>query len=616
MADVAGNPSDSYDRILQSVNESNIIKYMPYRIAVKLSVLQKLTCLDKVSLYMINGVYEQHKGKNFNLVDKAMLEDILFDIYYAVHKEYVDFHFDVEEVTKVLVQLLGQIFSKYTKKQINLRSAFTIIACLSCDRLRMRLGYMFQLNCLDNKFGLTKEYFRNFLRDLSLLLEFLSEKILFESSSLNSIIDNCFQNLNNPDCINEDQFMQWFMTEPPILEWLQIFYRIKMAENVNHEVKCKVCKLPVKGLRYFCLKCVNYNQCQNCFLIGATNKKHKLKHAMQEYCWLETPQQLYTQYFKSYLGRIFGLTSKIRYLPVELPSDIIESRQNALWTKESSTTSLDSSTVKSPRQELQSVISQIERENRLLEIEVNTLKRGDSQFEAFLDQHRSKIERQLIRLKQLKNHLSGTFGRGKMKRMQSTPLIVSRPDRQDITAAAANLSPIFSVNSSNVAATTAEHSGLSALSTLYGDKMGEFTLKTGENEFSRWLGPKIAAVPCAAAKSQLDGTYIEKPSSEMPATDPSDKENRAKVAGTDSARPDHAEQPAVLSDIQNKRNAPPRPRIPEKSSAPVRRQTSCVWLNSSREYAKQPSNDDDNKDMDELHTELDKILDQLQKLVT
>lgn len=25
--------------------------------------------------------------------------------------------------------------------------------------------------------------------------------------------------------------MQWFMTEPPILEWLQIFYRVKMAEN-------------------------------------------------------------------------------------------------------------------------------------------------------------------------------------------------------------------------------------------------------------------------------------------------------------------------------------------------------------------------------------------------
>lgn len=25
--------------------------------------------------------------------------------------------------------------------------------------------------------------------------------------------------------------MRWFMTEPPVLEWLQIFYRIKMAED-------------------------------------------------------------------------------------------------------------------------------------------------------------------------------------------------------------------------------------------------------------------------------------------------------------------------------------------------------------------------------------------------
>lgn len=216
------------------------------------------------------------------------------------------------------------------------------------------------------------------------------------------------------------------------------------------------------------------------------------------------------------------------------------------------------------------------------------------------------------------NHLSGTFGRGKMKRMQSTPLIVSRPDRQDcnIAAAAVNLSPIFSANDSTsvamaAAAVVADHhcSGLSALSTLYGEKVTDFTVKPEENEFSRWLGPKIAG-----AKSQLDGTYIEKAPETVPA-DPSDKENRAAARPTDGARTD-VEQP-VLSDIQNKRNAPPRPTTPEKSSAaPVRRQTSSVWLNSSREYAKEPSNDDDTRDMEELHTELDKILDQLQKLVT
>lgn len=61
---------------------------------------------------MINGVYEQHKGKNLNLIDKVFLEDIVSDIYFAVQKEHSDLTFDVETVSNVLVQLLGQIFSK------------------------------------------------------------------------------------------------------------------------------------------------------------------------------------------------------------------------------------------------------------------------------------------------------------------------------------------------------------------------------------------------------------------------------------------------------------------------------------------------------------------------
>ncbi|XP_026807545.1 dystrophin-like isoform X1 [Rhopalosiphum maidis] len=599
MTRIITTASDVYDRMSESLNGHNNVKYMPYRIALKLTVLQKYTCLDKVSLYIINGVYEQHKGKNLNLIDKVVLDDIVSDIYFAVQKEYSDLTFDGEIVSNVLVQLLGQIFSKYTNKQINLRSALTVIACLSCDRLRVRLSYMFQLNCLKNELGLTKECFRNFLRDLSLLLNFLSEKSVFESSSINNIIDNCFQNLKNPNYMTEAEFMQWFMTEPPVLEWLQILYRIKMAENVNHEVNCKVCKLPVIGLRYFCLKCVNYNQCQNCFLIGATNKKHKLKHAMQEYCWMETPQQLYTQYLKSYLGRIFGLTSKIRYLPVEMPIDVIETKQNV---KETSSISIDSIAVKSPRQELQSVISQIERENRLLEIEVNTLKRGDSQFEAFLDQHRSKIERQLIRLKHLKNHLSGTFGRGKMKRMQSTPLIVSRPDSKGNGIPAVNLSPIFSAEVSS--RTVRSCSGLDALSTLYGERTVGEGLVSEPNEFSYWLGPKIAA----AKNRELDGTYIEKPAN-------TDKENDAAVAVAVSVRSESEPPSSVLSDILNRQSSGGGGgglKSPDKISITVNKQSS-VWLNASRDYAREPVDD---KDMDELHTELDKILDQLQKLVT
>ncbi|XP_050441854.1 dystrotelin-like [Adelges cooleyi] len=608
--------ADEFSRMLAAINDYNNIKYKQYRVAFKLNVIQKFTNLDRVPLYILNGVYEQHKGNEQNLIDKSTLEDIISDVFFAVKRDNPDLKMNEETSTLSLVKILGQIFSKYSTKKINLRSALTVITCLLCDRLRSRLGYLFQINCV--KLGFTKDCLKYLLRDLSLLLSFLCENNVFESISIDSVVDACFSKFHNPITIDEGQFMQWFMTEPPVLEWLQIFYRLKMAENVDHNVSCKVCKSSVIGLRYFCLKCVNYNQCQKCFLVGATNKKHKLKHAMQEYCWLETPQQLYTQYLKSFLGRLFGLTSKMKYLPVDTPCEEIgEPNQNGVWARESSS-SLDSATVKSPRQELQSVISQIERENRLLEIKVNTLKRGDSQFEVFLNQHRSKIERQLTRLKHLKNHLSGTFSRGKMKRMQSTPLLLSRPagvDHHKETIAVANLSPIYSDATGGSSSALAPSNCISALSTLYAEKLGgEFTVKSDVNEFSHWLGPKRAVN--MYDDQMLNGTYVEQPKlPETRAHISGNKENVDEQQRTGSGSLSRCTEPAadVLSDIVNKQQT-----CANKIAITVNKQSS-VWLNGSAEDPDSRAAQEDimdDKDMEKLHTELDKILDELQKLVT
>lgn len=57
-----------------------------------------------------------------------------------------------------------------------------------------------------------------------------------------------------------------------------------MLHLVWHNVKCAVCKAqPIRGLRYRCLRCMGYEQCQTCFLTGKANRKHKLSHPMQEY---------------------------------------------------------------------------------------------------------------------------------------------------------------------------------------------------------------------------------------------------------------------------------------------------------------------------------------------
>lgn len=193
-----------------------------------------------------------------------------------------------------------------------------------------------------------------------------------------------------------------------------------------------------------------------------------------------------------------------------------------------------------------------------------------------------------------------------MKRMQSTPLILSKPCSKDNNATAVNLSPIFSSGASVVT----QHSGMSALSTFYCGKIDNFTLKTETNNFSHWLGPKIATT----IKNELDGSYVERITE--PTIDLSNKENvdkNVKESDPTSVRP-NSENQSVLWDILNKQNEPPK--STEKISATVNKQTSSVWLNASRDYAKEPSVETDDKDMEELHTELDKILDQLQKLVT
>uniref|UniRef100_R4GCX3 ZZ-type domain-containing protein n=2 Tax=Anolis carolinensis TaxID=28377 RepID=R4GCX3_ANOCA len=54
---------------------------------------------------------------------------------------------------------------------------------------------------------------------------------------------------------------------------------------VTHKVKCNVCKhFPITGLRYHCLKCLNFNLCQTCFFTGQLCKPHKKTHPIVEHC--------------------------------------------------------------------------------------------------------------------------------------------------------------------------------------------------------------------------------------------------------------------------------------------------------------------------------------------
>ena len=83
-------------------------------------------------------------------------------------------------------------------------------------------------------------------------------------------------------------FLGWMKQEPQSMVWLPVLHRFVAAESARHmSAKCSICKQsPICGFRYRCLKCFNFDMCQNCFFAGKGGKykNHKMAHPMQEYC--------------------------------------------------------------------------------------------------------------------------------------------------------------------------------------------------------------------------------------------------------------------------------------------------------------------------------------------
>nr|CAB3240388.1 ZF(ZZ)-4 zinc finger protein [Phallusia mammillata] len=112
--------------------------------------------------------------------------------------------------------------------------------------------------------------------------------IVCESSNFAKIkpaVDSCFEGVLGSS-ISEDQFLQWLEMEPQSIVWLPTMHRLNVAKTSVHNVQCATCKVrPIVGLRFQCLRCLDYNSCQVCFLTRkCVTRSHRLTHPRQEYC--------------------------------------------------------------------------------------------------------------------------------------------------------------------------------------------------------------------------------------------------------------------------------------------------------------------------------------------
>ena len=106
--------------------------------------------------------------------------------------------------------------------------------------------------------------------------------------------------------------------EPQSFVWLPVMHRLASSEFAKHQAKCNVCKMfPIVGLRYRCLRCFNFDICQNCFFSQRTAKSHKLTHPMQEYCTPTTSGDDIRDFGLILKNKLRAKYSKIGYLPVD-----------------------------------------------------------------------------------------------------------------------------------------------------------------------------------------------------------------------------------------------------------------------------------------------------------
>ena len=62
------------------------------------------------------------------------------------------------------------------------------------------------------------------------------------------------------------------------------------------------------GVRYRCLKCFNFDMCQNCFFSGRRVKSHKLTHPMQEYCTAVSHLLMFCRANTVFTARLFSIS--------------------------------------------------------------------------------------------------------------------------------------------------------------------------------------------------------------------------------------------------------------------------------------------------------------------
>uniref|UniRef100_F7IHQ7 Dystrotelin n=1 Tax=Callithrix jacchus TaxID=9483 RepID=F7IHQ7_CALJA len=266
----------------------NSIENSIYRTAFKLRSVQTLCQLDLIDSSLIQQVllhpsfWEARKCS----LSVQQLSQALQELFQKAREENPgQVHPRASELT---LSLLTTIYNSTETGFLQLMPAAAALITLSGDSPLTKYRALFQLYAENSRGGydsgarMTRRVLRKLLTDLQQIPTVVGESRAL--CSVESATRSCFQGVLSP-AIKEEKFLSWVQSEPPILLWLPTCHRLSAADRVTHPAQCMVCRtFPIRGLRYCCLKCLNFDICQMCFLSGLHSKSHQKSHPVIEYC--------------------------------------------------------------------------------------------------------------------------------------------------------------------------------------------------------------------------------------------------------------------------------------------------------------------------------------------
>ncbi|XP_064602546.1 dystrophin-like isoform X2 [Liolophura sinensis] len=321
--------------LMEALNDLNEVRFSAYRTAMKLRTLQKRLCLDLLNMATAVTAFDHHglRAQNDKLMDVIEIINCVTTMYETLSEDHPNL-VNVPVCVDLVLNWLLNVYDMIRTGKIRVLSFKVGLILMSKAHLDDKYRFLFRLIADTNGFA-DERKMGLLLHDCMQIPRQLGEIAAFGGSNIEPSVRSCFENVLEAGRqeIQAGDFLDWARQEPQSLVWLPVLHRLAASETSKHQAKCNICKeFPIVGFRYRCLKCFNFDICQNCFFSGRKAKGHKLTHPMQEYCSTTTSGEDvrdFTKVFKNKFKskKFFKKHPRLGYMPVQtvLEGDSLES---------------------------------------------------------------------------------------------------------------------------------------------------------------------------------------------------------------------------------------------------------------------------------------------------